>query len=64
MEFYGFFSPQAHLFQFPGVKLKYIPLKRMGLLIIPIKMLFVFVTQQPYGPIVASIFGNDLINFV
>ena len=40
-----FFSPQARLFQFPGVKLKYIPLKRIGLLIIPIKMLFASVTK-------------------
>lgn len=37
-----FFSPQAHLFQFPGVKLKYTPLKRMGLLIIPIEIALCF----------------------
>lgn len=42
MEFYVFHPLQAHLFQFPGVKLKYIPLKRMGLLIILIKIALCF----------------------
>lgn len=40
MEFHGFF--QAHLFQFPGIKLKCILLKRIVVLIISIKIALYF----------------------